>query len=349
MMRAEDISELSVHLINFLDLAGHRRYMRTTIQAVSGYSPHFSALIIASGNLNSMTRENLQIIKAFKIPFFVVITKIDLVSPDETLEQLYRLLYEVDALKAPLLINSSNDFQTLDIKQKCVPIFCISNVSGAGMDLIQKYLFKLTIDVSKTTEKQRLDDASPEFHIDEIFQVQGVGTIVGGLLVRGTMNESMTLKCGPFGPNGDFYSAVVNSIHRNKFPCKTIRSNQSASVSFSLINECHFPNLRNGMVLLGEKYETSACIFFQATIVIQHPCIKGIKKGFQNTIHIGSIRQTAVIEGIFGRESLYLNQTGSCLFRFLVRPEFVRIGNSILLRDGNLLGVGIVTQIFPIN
>lgn len=187
MMTTEEISELSTKIISFMDLAGHRRYMRTTVQAVSGYAPHFIALVIASGSLNQMTIENLQIIKAFKIPFFVVLTKIDLVSPDDagTTKQLYQLLNEVDKLKTPLIIGSMNDFRLLEDEsvKKYIPIFCVSNVTGVGLDLIQKYLFMLTPNINKT-EQRRLEKESPEFHIDEIFRVQGVGTIVGGLLVR---------------------------------------------------------------------------------------------------------------------------------------------------------------------
>lgn len=366
MMTTEEISELSTKLISFMDLAGHRRYMRTTIQAVSGYAPHFIALVVASGNLNQMTIENLQIIKAFKIPFFVILTKVDLVSPnDGTLKQLLQLLNDVDKLKTPLVIGSLNDFRLLDdeCNKKYLLIFCVSNVTGVGLDHLQKYLFMLTPNINEN-EQRKLEKESPEFHIDEIFRVQGVGTIVGGLLVKGTMAEKLRVKCGP-GPNGEFYSGTVRSIHRNKFPCKSIKSNQSASVCFSISNE--LPTLRSGMVLIADTDETSASVFFQvkheglqltsnlqnvlfqATIVvIQHPSIKGIKKGFQNTIHIGSIRQTAVIEGIFGREFLCANETGSCLFRFLVRPEYVKVGMSLLFRDGRTKGVGVVTQIFPL-
>ena len=262
MMTAEEISELSTKLISFMDLAGHRRYMRTTIQAVSGYAPHFIALVIASGNLNQMTIENLQIIKAFKIPFFVILTKIDLVSPDETLKQLNQLLNEVDKQRQPLIIGSMNDFRLLDDEnKKYIPIFCVSNVTGSGLDLIQKYLFMLTPNVNEN-ERRRLEKESPEFHIDEIFRVQGVGTIVGGLLVKGTINEKMKVKVGP-GPSGEFYTGVVKSIHRNKFSCKSIKPNQSASVCFSLSNE--LPSLRSGMVMIADADEASASFFFQVS------------------------------------------------------------------------------------
>lgn len=88
----------------------------------------------------------------------------------------------------------------------------------------------------------------------------------------------------------------------------------------------------------------------QATIVVvQHPSNRGIRKGFQTTIHIGGVRQTALIEGIFAKDSLLANETGSVVFRFLNRPEFVKKGMSLLFRDGGRTkGVGIITQIFPL-
>lgn len=280
MMTAEEISDLSTKLISFMDLAGHRRYMRTTIQAVSGYAPHFIALVIASGNLNQMTIENLQIIKAFKIPFFVILTKIDLVSPDDsgTIKQLHQLLNEVDKQRAPLVIGSMNDFRLLEDEgsKKFIPIFCVSNVTGSGLDYIQKYLYILTPNINKN-EQRLLEKESPEFHIDEIFRVQGVGTIVGGLLVKGTMTEKMKVKCGP-GPNGEFYNGTVKSIHRNKFSCKSIKPNQSASVCFSVTND--LPVLRSGMVLVADGDETLASFFFQV-------CLKIFKyyKSLTNILH----------------------------------------------------------------
>lgn len=75
-----------------------------------------------------------------------------------------------------------------------------------------------------------------------------------------------------------------------------------------------------------------------------------INKGFQATIHIGSIRQTAVIEGIMGiTGGIGTNQTASVLFRFVRHPEYVRPGMRILFREGATKGIGKVTQVFPLN
>jgi len=264
MMTTEEISERSNKLISLMDLGGHRRYMRTTIQAVSGYSPHFIALVIACGHLNSATIENLQIIKAFRIPFFVILTKTDLVNPDATIEELHRVLK--DKQKNAMMIGSMKDLREMEQTNDSdsIPVFCISNVNGTGLDLVKKYLFLLTPSVNEI-ELQRLAKESPEFHIDEIFRVAGVGTIVGGLLVKGVMNEKMKVKCGP-GPMGEFYKATVKSIHRNKFPCKGIRPNQSASVCFSFNKE--LPILRSGMVLIADdddEQNEAACLYFQVS------------------------------------------------------------------------------------
>ncbi|XP_018328629.1 GTP-binding protein 2 isoform X3 [Agrilus planipennis] len=45
LMTAEDICEESNKLITFLDLAGHKKYIRTTIQGLSGYLPHHAMLV----------------------------------------------------------------------------------------------------------------------------------------------------------------------------------------------------------------------------------------------------------------------------------------------------------------
>lgn len=46
MMTAEEICDMSAKLITFMDLAGHRKYLRTTVQGLTGYSPHHAMLVV---------------------------------------------------------------------------------------------------------------------------------------------------------------------------------------------------------------------------------------------------------------------------------------------------------------
>jgi len=89
-----------------------------------------------------------------------------------------------------------------------------------------------------------------------------------------------------------------------------------------------------------------ACQYFQASVcVLFHPT--EILRGFRTTVHIGNIRQTAVIEGIQPLKGLKSSDQASVMFKFIKNPEFVKSGARILFREGRTKGIGQVTQVFP--
>ncbi|GAB0097647.1 GTP-binding protein 2 [Sergentomyia squamirostris] len=351
-MIAEEVRDKSAKLVSFLDLAGHRRYMKTTCQALTGYSPHHAMLVVSSGGtIGGMTKEHLAIVKALDIPFFIVITKIDITPPGTVIQELRDILTSIGYRKVPMIIDTYDSVLTASSHQLCenvVPIFCVSNVTAEGLSLISRFLYVLSPGVSNS-ERERLELEPCEFHIDEIFRVEGVGVVVGGLLVKGVVTEGTCLKVGPL-VDGSFHSVVVATIHRNKAPCRVVRAGQSASLSFTANGE--LPTLRSGMVLVSTDYgstsEPFGTLYFQAKVsVLFHAT--SIYKGFQTTVHIGSIRQTAIIEGIMGDRKLRTNDSASVLFRFVRQPEYVREGMRILFREGSSKGIGVVTQVFPLN
>ena len=96
------------------------------------------------------------------------------------------------------------------------------------------------------------------------------------------------------------------------------------------------------------------CVLFHPTEIL---------RGFRTTVHIGNIRQTAVIEGIHPVKGMKSSDQASVVFRyrfkylhrfiilfvfrFIKNPEFVKIGARILFREGRTKGIGKVTQVFP--
>lgn len=352
MMTAEEISDRSTKLVTFMDLAGHRRYMRTTVQALSGYSPHYAMLVVsAGGGCSGTSKEHLSIVRALDMPFFIVVTKTDITSPEQTVQELKNLLTSIGCRKVPFVVTNSDEVISAGSNQgsaNIVPIFCVSNVTGAGLNLVTKFLYVLSPGISNA-EKERLEQEPCEFHIDEIFRVSEVGPVVGGLLVKGVLTENMPVKIGPL-QDGRFHAVTVQTIHRNKAPCRAVRAGQSASLSFTP-NQI-LPTLRGGMVLLADsgctENEPCGTYFFQAKVsVLFHAT--AIYVGFQTTVHIGSIRQTAVIRGIMGGEKIGTNDSASVMFQFVGHPEYVRPGMRILFREGTSKGVGVVTQVFPLN
>ena len=61
--------------------------------------------------------------------------------------------------------------------------------------------------------------------------------------------------------------------------------------------------------------EPVACQYFQASVcVLFHPT--EILRGFRTTVHIGNIRQTAVIEGIHPVKGMKSSDQASVVFRY---------------------------------
>lgn len=249
MMTAEEITEKSSKLVTFMDLAGHRRYLKTTVQALTGYSPHFSMLVVSAEGINSMTYEHLDLIQALDMSYFIVVTKIENISPDDTLTKLKSIIGSVECHKMPFLIRTNDDVITAGARQfpeQIVPIFYVSNVTGEGLDLLTRFLFLLSPGISNA-EKERLEQEPCEFIVDEIFKINGVGSVVGGLLVKGVITEDTQMRIGPL-QDGSFYPVTVQSIHRNRVPCRMVRAGQSASLAFN--QDENVPPLRSGMILL---------------------------------------------------------------------------------------------------
>ncbi|KAJ8930437.1 hypothetical protein NQ314_016763 [Rhamnusium bicolor] len=304
----------------------------------------FNSQISSTAGAVGMAYEHLAIAVALNVPFFIVITKIDLVQPTTTLQSLESFLKQVGSRRVPLIIKNLDDVITAGANQlteNVVPIFCVSSVNGEGLDLLSRFLHVLPPGIS-SKEKERLEQESPEFHIDENFKAGDVGQILGGLLTKGVITEGAKMQIGPM-KNGSFQNVTVKSIHRNRVPCRMVRAGQSAAVCL----DSYIPGLRNGMVLLSLEENAKGCLFFQASVsVLFHAT--AIYPGFQTTVHIGNIRQTAVVIGICSSKCIHTNERDSVLFKFKLHPEYVTVGQRLLFREGAAKGIGEITQIFPL-
>lgn len=158
----------------------------------------YSQLVVAAGNegFNSMTYEHLDLIQALDMPFFIVVTKIENTPSDATLVKLKSILASIGCRKIPLLIRNDDDVMMAgprQLSEQVVPIFCVSNVNGAGLDLLTSFLFVLSPGISNA-EKERLEQLPCEFRVEEIFKLNDTISgdsptiVVGGLLTFGNSN-----------------------------------------------------------------------------------------------------------------------------------------------------------------
>ncbi|XP_064623474.1 GTP-binding protein 2-like [Lineus longissimus] len=344
---AEEICEQSTKLITLIDLAGHQKYLRTTIFGLTGYLPHFAMLVVsATTGVVGTTKEHLGFAIALGMPVFVLISKIDICRKsivNRTIEQLERILKSPGCKKVPMLVKTDDDAitaaSTFNSKQ-IAPIFMISSVSGENLDLLKTFLNILPPLQCPKEREQSLQDHA-EMQVDVVYTVPDVGAVVGGNMCRGVIRENDKMLIGPT-EDGSFHPIVAHSIHRNKLPCRVVQAGQACSLGLQRLEQ-RLP--RKGMVIVSPSLNPQACMSFEADIFLLFHA-KCISKGFQSTVHIGNVRQTATIEAM-DKPNIHTNQKAHVVFHFIKQPEFIRVGARLLFREGRTKGMGEVTKILP--
>ena len=105
----------SAHIVTFIDLAGHEKYLKTTIAGLTGCFPDYALIVINSlAGITKMTREHLGVVLALNIPLVVVVTKVDLASDHilgQTKRELFKVLKSGAANKLPVQMRSAKDVE----------------------------------------------------------------------------------------------------------------------------------------------------------------------------------------------------------------------------------------------
>lgn len=130
----EEVCARSAKIVNFLDLAGHERYLRTTIGGLTANVPEYGMLMVgANAGLIGMSKEHLGVALALSIPVFITVTKIDMCPPqilEATIKQLTKVLKSPGCRKTPVFVENME--QVVDCalrlsRERICPI-----VSGRG-------------------------------------------------------------------------------------------------------------------------------------------------------------------------------------------------------------------------
>lgn len=364
-MKSEDeIARESYRIVTLMDLAGHEKYLKTTIHGVSsGFADYAIVLVNSRHPPTHMTQHHLNLCCSFGIPIIVVFTKID-GCPEHALatskSEVAKLLKSPEVGRRPYAIKTEQDIITSMGKlHTLAPTIDISCVTGEGLDLLRKMLFSLP----KRRRHEKKVARPFEFLVEDIFlNVPGVGSVVSGFVNAGELNvgSNCEVYVGPTN-DGTFLKTVAKSAHVARINTSHITAGQSACLAFSLNKELR-KKLRRGMVVLQES--PTATKEFDAEICVLKGEGTTIRRSYQAYVHILNVRQSA-----FAREIEIVNNNALGLppshnakedtegivlrpgsrakvrFEFAQRPEYIRPGMRMLFRDGRVRGVGIITGI----
>ena len=361
----DEIARESYRVITLMDLAGHEKYLKTTIHGVSsGFADHALILVNARHPPTHMTQHHLNLCCSFGIPVIVVFTKID-GCPEHAFkvskEEVIKMLRSPEVARKPYVVRNEEDIaMVIDKLHTLAPMIETSCVSGEGIDLLQKLLFSLP----KRRRHENKANRSFEFLVEDIFNVPGVGAVVSGFVNAGelTVGNNCHVFVGPTD-DGTFMRTVAKSAHIARINTSHVTSGQSACLAFAF-NKDMRKKLRRGMVVLKEN--PTSTLQFDAEICVLKGEGTTIRRSYQAYVHILNVRQSAFARNIEivnnnavglpsshsrsdnGEDDCIVLRPGSrakVTFEFAKRPEYIRPGMRMLFRDGRVRGVGIITSI----
>lgn len=371
----DELLKNSTKIIEFWDLAGDARYMKTTVYGLTSCSPNYCILTI-SGNKGILgtTQEHLLISKALNLSIIIVVTKTDLCSKAQLAETVKMIESTVGAIPfsfIPMIVDTNDKVVNVSArlnqpKTSILPIFLTSSVTGQGLDLLTNFLSLLP--TKKFDEVDRLKPVN--FQIDTFwYQEANLSTKrlvkVHGRLLSGVIKTGEVLRVGPNG-EGKFFDARVENIKRNDLKVRSIEAGQLATLRIFVPRSLH---LRKGTYMISDKDQEVCCFEFLAEVKLMRqrlsessdclasPSISPKEQIFRvgQTVvcHVANIRQTVLVKEILSPEGKRVNRLeterpGMVKFKFINYPELIQPNSSILFRDSGTRGSGVIKAIFPV-
>jgi len=171
---------ISSLVITFIDLAGHTKYMKTTLFGLAAHAADFAMLCVdAPSSVVDTTREHFSYAITLDVPVFVVINKIDLCSNTSIQQTIgcltYLLKHGNSSIKLePYVLEKDEDLvkaAEMFVGKSICPIFAVSCVTGENINLLKKFLNILPPRLNNK-EQERLSQLPVEYRVGFILIIK---------------------------------------------------------------------------------------------------------------------------------------------------------------------------------
>ncbi len=355
MIKIDEINMRQDKLVSLIDLAGHEKYLKTTVYGVTGMFPDRGIVVIgANTGVTKLTREHIGLMLCIKIPFMIIITKIDMAPESiysELQDTLRKLLQRNASSKSLLFIGNSkmedmneitdsyiNTIKNPDI----IPVITISNKNGYNINNLHRIIYN----IPQRNKFINQPSNGTIVYLDANFSVPGIGLVVTGMIKEGTIKVKQKMFIGPY--NGQFLPVIIRSIHNNlREDVSEIGPNVQGcfAIKFTDISITR-EHIKKGFVLIDniDKWKKNLVKSFVARIKVLHHS-SAIHDGYCPVIHCGPIKQSAYMKLLDNASHLKTGDSNLVEFTFTKHAELIEENMIMFFRDGSTKGVGEVVNV----
>jgi len=359
-----------------VDLAGHEKYLKTTLYGITGSELHYGIVIIgANMGVSRMTKEHLGILLFLRIPIIIILTKIDMVPEDvyeKTKKDIIKILKSPIFRAIPKLITNNEQFdEYINNIKGVIPIIPVSSKTGQGIDDVKKIIKLLPIENNidnltdhpivtninnnneMITNKKNINGVV--VYIESTYNVKGIGIVITGYIMGGNIDNNLIVNqsiwIGPVNINASnqFIECKIRSMHNTKRQnINTTYAGDHVIMAIRSDNKFKLEkkHFYKGIVCLSRLDDLNYMVNkFKVQLKILNNKVV-IKPNYNPVIHCHTVRQTAIIEDVLNNEKKGITgENIPVILKMTKHPVFVNVGDIIYLRDGMTKGVGIVTEL----
>jgi GTPase len=330
-------------LAQFIDVAGDTRYQKTTFSALTSWAaPDWIAIVIPATDFDKsdVLRDLFTLVLGLEIPFFVIITKIDLVNGAKILKATGDIPVFISELRKSIF--------GVNIPPYSVSLFKVSNVTGEGIEVLTNHFYRLHPRRNLRLMNYLLDqfpNVSAIFCVEGVQDVPDVGTVLSGTIVHGSVElEDKCLSCwiGPLSAgseddhqSGRFEPINVTSAHRMRLPVRNISAGQMATLALGgLENSSVLNELDKGLILVFCKEPSTVCANFEITHSIEADVIgctaeqaNSVTEPIQGVLYWMGNKWTAQLISL---QVFYLESKMRALFKIMDNKASILPGTRII-------------------
>ena len=299
--------------IGIIDVPGHKDFVNTMVSGACGID--FVLLVIAADSgIMPQTKEHVNIVSALGIKHGIVaLTKTDLVDEE---------LVEMAKLEIMEFLNSTS--------LKDIPIVGVSSLNGNGINELKNSIKDILPQISERNKSNLF-----RMYIDRTFTVKGIGTVVTGTVLNGSLKleEEIILL-----PNSTIHR--VKSIERHSCSTDFVIAGDRAAIQLAGVKK---EDIQRGAIISDKEIDST--ILIDASISLFDPDFK-INNWSIVTFHSGTFECQARMHKLYESGKNILVQLHLDKTSYLLNHDKFIIRNS---SGDKTLGGGIIIDNAPLN